>query len=370
MTKRKIALLLFNYFPYGGLQKDFYFIAKELKRRGFELQVFTGIWNGSNPEKFLIKELGIKGFSNHRRNINFYKKVKKAMESFSPDLVFGFNKIPELDFYFASDTCFKYKVRISRSELYRFSTRYRKSLEYEKAVFGADSKTKILLLNKKQKSEFISEYQTNLDRMDIVPPGIPLDWASNKPSGIREDLGLDEKAELLLFVGSDFKRKGLDRAIEVLDYLNKKKNIYLLIAGQDEGRPYKELLKLRNLSSKVFFLGPVEDINGLMLESDLLIHPAREEAAGNVIIEAMVSSLPILTCSSVGFSSLVEDNKAGLVLKGNFDQASFNLLAKELTTRNINLELKKNMSHLKNKDYFYSRFSYVADSIESYLDEK
>ena len=54
-----------------------------------------------------------------------------------------------------------------------------------------------------------------------------------------------------------------------------------------------------------------------MKSADLLIHPAREEAAGNIIIEALVSGLPSLVTSEVGFSSEVLKFRSGTVLKEN-----------------------------------------------------
>ena len=53
-----------------------------------------------------------------------------------------------------------------------------------------------------------------------------------------------------------------------------------------------------------------------MKSADLLIHPAREEAAGNIIIEAIVSGLPSVVTESVGFSSEVLKHQSGEVLKG------------------------------------------------------
>ena len=34
------------------------------------------------------------------------KDVYLSMQDFSPDIIFGFNKMPGLDLYFAADTCF------------------------------------------------------------------------------------------------------------------------------------------------------------------------------------------------------------------------------------------------------------------------
>ena len=43
----KLALCLFKYFPYGGLQRNFLAIAQELIARGHELTVYTGSWGGN-----------------------------------------------------------------------------------------------------------------------------------------------------------------------------------------------------------------------------------------------------------------------------------------------------------------------------------
>ena len=370
MKGKKIALLLFNYFPFGGLQKDFYSIATELEIRGYELTIYTGKWEGENPKNFKVIQLGITGISNHQRNVNFYNKIQKELEEREADIVFGFNKMPGLDFYFAADTCFKLKNRGPESFLYRLMPRYRKSVEYEEAVFGLDSKTHIFSLNKKQKEEFIDEYKTQQDRLQIVPPGISKDWVQLKRRNIRDELGLSREANLILFVGSDFKRKGLDRAIDALKFLdNQSFDSYLLVAGQDDKRAYLNKIESLNLGDRVIFLGPVEDVNTLMLEATLLIHPAREEAAGNVIAEAIVSSLPILTCESVGFASLVLEFNSGYVLEGDFDQDSFNNLLHNLLSTEKNSEIKEGMQKLNENKYFYSRFTYIADSIDSYFDE-
>ena len=53
---RKIAILLYRYFPYGGLQKDFLEIAKELQSRDILLKVFTRTWEGNIPEGLLVTE--------------------------------------------------------------------------------------------------------------------------------------------------------------------------------------------------------------------------------------------------------------------------------------------------------------------------
>ena len=48
----KLAFCLFNYFPFGGLQRDFFHIAEVCRNRGHEIHVFTMKWEGEMPRDF------------------------------------------------------------------------------------------------------------------------------------------------------------------------------------------------------------------------------------------------------------------------------------------------------------------------------
>jgi len=372
VVKRKtIVLLIFKYFPYGGLQRDFLEVAKELLNRNLKVKVLAGSWQGEKPSNLHIKELHNKGLTNHGKNIDFYKKAKVELEKIKPDLVFGFNKMPGLHVYLAADTCFKHFSK-RKNRLSRFLPRYKAFIDYESAVFRKESKTKSLVLNKKQKQEFCNEYETNESRLVLIPPGLSSKWRKKiKRNNFRKNLKLKEKSTLMLFVGSSFYRKGLDRAIRCLAHLeeSRKQEIYLIIAGEDEKSPFLKLANKLGLQDKVIFLGPREDIQEIMYSCDLLIHPAREEAAGNVIIESMISELPILTSEEVGFSSYVDKYNAGNVVPEPFDQNHLDNLAQSMVSNSQLESYKSNLKELRNDDFFFSRFHFIGDFIEKELYE-
>ena len=101
-----------------------------------------------------------------------------------------------------------------------------------------------------------------------------------------------------------------------------------------------------------------------MKSSHLLVHPAREEAAGNIIIEALVSGLPSLVSSEVGFSAEVLKYKSGIVVDGEFNQEKFNYLLEESLSNEKLTLVKEAIKPLANNDYFYSRFNFIANFIE------
>ncbi len=362
--KKKLALLLYRYFPFGGLQKDFLGIANELADRGHQIRVYTRSWEGDIPNNIDIIELGEKGFSNYSKNKIYASKTKETIKDFLPDIVFGFNKIPGLDLYFAADTCFA-KQSLRKNPLQKCTRRYKQSMAFEKEVFSKDSQTKILLLNQNQSQDFKDVYDTQDERLTIIPPGIEKNWNTQESLDIHKYFNLPEKEPIILFVGSDFSRKGLDRAILGISHLSKiNKSATLVVIGDDDKNPYKRLVNKLSLKEKVIFLGPRKDVASFMKSSDILVHPAREEAAGNIVIEALVSGLPSLVSSEVGFSSEVLKYQSGFVVEGIFNQEKFNQLLEMSLCNDQLTSIKNSIKPLANNDYFFSRYSFVADLIE------
>jgi UDP-glucose:(heptosyl)LPS alpha-1,3-glucosyltransferase len=81
--KKKIAILLYKYFPYGGLQKDFLLITKELLSRNHDIKIFTRSWEGIVPTQLDVVQLGEKGFTNYSKNKNFVNEVFNKVKNMS-----------------------------------------------------------------------------------------------------------------------------------------------------------------------------------------------------------------------------------------------------------------------------------------------
>ena len=365
---KKLAVVIYKYFPFGGLEKDFFNIILKLQERDIDFKIFCGEWNGDIPKGLKIKKIESSGFTNHKKNQNFYHQFSNLMHDFKPKLIFGFNKIPNLDIYFAGDHCYLHSSK-GKNFLYKFTPRYKHFTFFENEVFGKGKTKRILLLNARQRNIFQKEYLTEEHRLEVVPPGLPASWyTEDNRMNLKEELNLHISSKIILFVGSG-PRKGLDRAIKALASLTlSNDSIYnLLVAGMDDPKPYIKLAKKLNLENEIIFLGPRTDIRRLMANADLLIHPAREEPAGNVIIEAMETCLPILVAGEVGYSRFVQENKAGLVTQVPFNQEELNSKLKHLISDKERRVYVRNLEEFSKKDYFNSRYSFVADILEEEL---
>ena len=327
----QLAFVLYKYFPFGGLQRDFLRIALECQRRGHGIRVYTPIWEGEVPAGFDVRVAPVKALFNHRRNEKFSAWLAADLARDPVDRVVGFNKMPGLDVYYAADGCYEDKAQTLRNPLYRFGGRYQHFAAYERAVFAPESKTEILMISEVQQPLFVKHYGTPLERFHLLPPGIATDRrapanAAEIRAEFRREFGLADDQLLLVQIGSGFKTKGLDRSLKALASLPRelKKRTRLIVIGQDDPRPFLLQIKALGLSDQVQILKGRSDVPRFLLGADLLIHPAYNENTGTVLLEALVAGLPVLVTDVCGYAHYIAEADAGRVLDSPFEQAGLN----------------------------------------------
>jgi UDP-glucose:(heptosyl)LPS alpha-1,3-glucosyltransferase len=70
----------------------------------------------------------------------------------------------------------------------------------------------------------------------------------------------------------------------------------------------------------VRFYGYCEDIPDFLAVSDILVHPARLDVTGQVLLESIINGLPVIASGCCGFAGLVRAAEAGIVLSEPFRQ--------------------------------------------------
>jgi UDP-glucose:(heptosyl)LPS alpha-1,3-glucosyltransferase len=257
------------------------------------------------------------------------------------DAVVGFNKMPGLDFYYAADPCFKEKLETQKSWLTRGGARNRMFLAFETAVFAPVSPTRILMISPQQLKVFTRHYRTPRERIHLLPPGISKDRmappdAAEQRAAFRQEFRLGPQDRLILTVGSGFKVKGLDRALQALAALPEELRLRtrLFAIGQDNPAPFVSLAKRLGVEERLTILSGRDDIPRFLLGADLMVHPAYYENTGTVLLEAVIAGLPVLTTDTCGYAFHVERAEAGRVVHSPFDQRQLNRdLAAMLSSR-------------------------------------
>jgi UDP-glucose:(heptosyl)LPS alpha-1,3-glucosyltransferase len=322
----EIALLLFRFFPHGGLQRDALGVARRLAAAGEQVRFLVGDWAGPRPDGIAVEVVGRRGWTNHGADADFARRAVPA--SAGAALRVGFNRMPGLDVYYAADPCLA-ALLAARPAWQRLTPRNRLRLRFERAVFGPAAATRSLLLSPGQRSDVERHYGTPPDRLLLLPPGIgpdrrrPAD-APARRAAARAGLGVAEDELLLLALGSNFATKGVDRTLAALAALpaGRRGAVRLAVAGRGKERPLRRQAARLGIADRLLLLGPRDDVPALLLAADLLVHPARLENTGQALLEALVAGLPVLTTANCGFAPIVQEAGAGLVLPEPFAAAA------------------------------------------------
>jgi glycosyltransferase involved in cell wall biosynthesis len=112
----------------------------------------------------------------------------------------------------------------------------------------------------------------------------------------------------VLYIGNNIKLKGFDVLVEALTSCNHVKELH--IAGPSASSPAViHLLERIPKHIKIMQYGALkqEQLYDLMIQSDLVVIPARFEALGVAVIESLAQSIPTLTTGVGGLKEVLVD---------------------------------------------------------------
>jgi glycosyltransferase involved in cell wall biosynthesis len=150
----------------------------------------------------------------------------------------------------------------------------------------------------------------------------PADDAAER-AALRRALGLPVEADLAAVIGQIGLRKGLDVLTAAAPLLvHRCPRLHLVIVGERvSGKPESAALELQvragfdaaGMAGRVHWLGYRDDVPALLRAVDLLIHPARQEPLGRVLLEAAASALPIVATDVGGTPEILSDGASALL---------------------------------------------------------
>lgn len=368
-----LSFLIYSYFPFGGLQRDFLRVAKESVSRGHDVTVYTLSWDGDIPEGIDVVLVPVASRNRIKRNEAYTAWVQGALQERGDSLVIGFNKMPSLDIYFAADPCFLEKAALQRGFYYRYTSRFKHFKQYEEAVFGPGQKTEVLILSPQQRAAFEEYYPACGSRLHQIPPGISEDRKvetidEEAANQIRAEMDLAPDTRLILQVGSGFRVKGVDRALKAVAALPKStlEQCHYLLIGQDNPRRYLKMARKLGIAKRFTVLPGRDDIPRYLAAANLLLHPAYSESAGYVLLEATIAGLPVLTTPTCGYAFHIELAESGLVCGNPFEQSQLNSYLVRMLENPDGADWSGNGLKYGRKEELYSQAAAVVDFCEEF----
>lgn len=353
----KVGIFLHKYFPYGGQQRDFIGIAQALLDQGAEVEVFLLELTEELPLKnVMVHKIRCPNLTNAGRAKQFARRALKLSEERDVQIRLGFVKMGGLDFYFCADGCLK-----SRCDgwVKKLLPRYRTYLSLEAAVFD-NPNTVCFGLTRRQIEDYKHAYGMSEERFVLVKPNLREEFRQCVRSKI-----LFKGEHRLLFVASNLRLKGLDRvllACSLACLVGDKKKV-LMVAGSGECE-FPFLKEARDKGWEVRFLGPVKALRKIYAEATLLVHPARKEAGGLVLLEALSQGLPVIASEECGYAQYVAEAKAGEIVPNADDPTELvRALEDMLNDESKLLECSRNAREFMTSGSFYSSHKDIAKTL-------
>ena len=369
----KFLIAIYRCDPFGGLQRDTIRLIEELAGRGHAVTVFTARWDGPLPPDGVSLEFAPahKLAANHTRMVKFAEAFRRRLERRDFDVSVAMSRIPGADFYFAADVCMKkYWSKIHSPFVLKLNPRYAAYLRLEREVAAPPSPTRIACIVPGQMRDYAEAYGTPRDRMFLLPPGMnpacrrpPEPEAEAIRAKIRGTLGAAPGDVAVLHISNSVFNKGTDRAIAALGALpeNLKRSVRLWIVGKLKESELLPAVESAGLSARTRILGQADGVSEFMFGADLFLHPARNEATGTTLIEAIAAGLPVLTTDACGFASYVRE-ATGTVLDEPYRQEAAVRMLEDMIPRLDDLK-RRTLEYAGTQD-FCSRAKVFSDILE------
>jgi UDP-glucose:(heptosyl)LPS alpha-1,3-glucosyltransferase len=361
-----IAFAIVSLFAGGGLQRDCLAIASRLAKRGHQVTIFAENRSGELPDTAAIELLPNRAWTNHGRDARFADDVLRRCAGRFDRLV-GFGKLKGLDLLYCADPCVAGRRPAALAQL---TGRRRSMVELEGASFAPGTNTRCLLLSDRQLRDFSEAWSTEPERLILLPPTIdhgrehPELRSDGTRDSMRARLGLRPVDWTWLAIATQPRVKGLDRAIEALKNFP---DAQLLVAGiatdSRLGRSLRRWAWHVGAADRITLLGLRQDIPQLMAAADLLVHPARYDTTGTVILEALVNGLPVVTSGICGYATHVTNADAGIVIPDPFRQSALIAALTQAHSTELRAAWSSNGAVYGERSDLYSGLDRAADLI-------
>jgi UDP-glucose:(heptosyl)LPS alpha-1,3-glucosyltransferase len=247
-------------------------------------------------------------------------------------------------------------------------------LEMERANYRPGAFRHVIAVSESVARELEHHYEIPSDKITVIPNGVDSDQFHGAPdevaatrAAVRRRLGLKSDDLVLLFVGKEFRRKGLAFLIDSLPLLPE--HVKLLVVGGDDPKPFQHQAVQAGVADRVHFVGHSNEVQEYFQAADVFALPTLYEAFGLVVAEAASAGLPLVVTSVVGAADLLDGERAGM-----FIERDGSSVANAIATLDADPDLRARMGeHARRQAGRYSWDAIARQTLAVYqrvLDEK
>lgn len=293
----------------------------------------------------------------NRHNIILFVKLLSIIRKLNPDVI---NIVGDLDILSSIFLFLRKKIVLTVHDPFPHSGEQYFRREFFRKL-AMKNIPKFILLNDKQRRDFINTYHLNDNQVFINHLGI-YDCIHQFIKNDKQES--DNDSNYILFFGRISPYKGIEYLLEAMKIVHEKiPNAILTVAGG--GKIYFDVSKYKGLSYieiRNYYIG-MEELADLINRAKIVVCPYTDATQSGVIMTAYSLCKPVIATNVGGLCEMVEDGKTGLLIPARDTMSLASSIIKLLAEKNNLFEMRKYIS----ERYFLGDRSWKSIA-EKYID--
>ncbi|MCW5892602.1 MAG: glycosyltransferase family 4 protein [bacterium] len=312
----------------GGTEADLRRMASGLVARGHAVTVFCAKPRGA-PEGVAVRRVPVVRAGRLLRLLSFALLAPRLAASEPWDVVVGFGRTLRQDVVRVGGGTHRSYLARMEADGFRAAARgpyHRAILALERRMFAPGAYRRVLTVSALAADEVVHDYAVPRARVAVVYNGVDLvrfDPAARARLGppLRAALGIAADRRVCAAVGSGFVRKGFDLLLELWATQAPPATVLVLVGDDERLGRWRRRAAAPELAGRVVVTGPRADVEAVYALADAVCVPSRQEAFGNVVLEACAAGVPVVTTRRAGAAELLDGPLATLVVASPDDRA-------------------------------------------------
>lgn len=192
----------------------------------------------------------------------------------------------------------------------------------EKYCMSKPTTQRVIAISRKVEGEIEREYGVQPHKVVVIYHGVDLDTFNPQNrlrfrSSIRNQLGVGKDQFLVVFVGGDYRLKGLKPLLKAAARVVGK--IRVIPLGVEPDSALRRFVNENNYHQLVTFVGNTSKISEYYAAADCFVLPTLYDTFSMATLEAMAAGLPVIVSREAGVTELVTPDRDCLVLEDPHD---------------------------------------------------
>lgn len=338
MTNLRLGIVFQRVDPSkGGAETYVADLCRALVARGHQVDLIAESWaEGALPEDVLCRRVETCGWTRLGRMRSFAERAEAFLARRSYDCTVGFINTWGQDVLIPQGGVQEASLE---SNAKRFAPGWRRSLylaakranprhalyrAIEARQYDLDEGARVVIAVSEMVRGHLARHQgVPRQRARVVPNAIDanrlhLDDPEGARARFRAELGLREDDLVALFVGHNFRLKGLPDLLHALHERVRRapcaRPIHLVACGRGKLAPMRRLVGRLGLGETVHLVGFLPDARIAYHASDFFVLPTYYDPCSLVVFEALACGLPVITTACNGAGEVITRGREGFVI--------------------------------------------------------